>query len=172
MVLHVRNALFKSVFLKRLVTLCMSGLWHVNEIHFFSVFVWEYFFCFVFCVLIILFLKLRIICNGKIIRYRHVSYWPLFGLHDKMGQLPTNNNSRAANRYAGKQSERFHAIHLHIMAKQTWWQGDRCVSTYISFVQAQKGETYGLWDQKLPPGGRWQNGQCSHLKQTVFMKIR
>jgi hypothetical protein len=59
MVLHVRNAIFRSVRFNRLVTLCVSGLWYVNMMHFFL--------CvcvaalFVFCVLIILWM----ICNGK-----------------------------------------------------------------------------------------------------------
>jgi hypothetical protein len=35
MVSHVRNAMFRSVSLDRLATLCMSGLRHVNVIHFF-----------------------------------------------------------------------------------------------------------------------------------------
>jgi len=35
MALHVRNAMFNSVRLNRLVTLCTSGLWYVKVIHFF-----------------------------------------------------------------------------------------------------------------------------------------
>ena len=34
MVLLFRNAMFKLVFLNRLVTLCISGIWYVNVIHF------------------------------------------------------------------------------------------------------------------------------------------
>jgi hypothetical protein len=35
MMLHVQNVTFRSVRLNSLVTLCMSGLWYVNVIHFF-----------------------------------------------------------------------------------------------------------------------------------------
>jgi hypothetical protein len=65
MVLDVRNAMFKSVRLNRLVTLCMSGLWYVNVIHLFLCVCVRV--VHVFCVLIILFLKLWMICNGKIL---------------------------------------------------------------------------------------------------------
>ena len=34
-VLYARNAMFKSVLLNKLVTLCMSGLKYVNVVHFF-----------------------------------------------------------------------------------------------------------------------------------------
>ena len=63
MVLHVRNVMFKSVRLNRLVTLRMSGIWYVNVIHFFLCVCVGVFY--VFCVLITLFLKLCMICNGK-----------------------------------------------------------------------------------------------------------
>jgi len=63
MVLHVLNVMFKSVRLNRLVTLGTSGLWYVNVIHFFlRVYVGV---VYAFCVLIILFLKLWMICNWK-----------------------------------------------------------------------------------------------------------
>ena len=51
------------VLLNRLITLCKSGLWYVNMIHFFLCVCMGV--LYVFCVLIILFLKLRIVCNGK-----------------------------------------------------------------------------------------------------------
>ena len=34
-VLHVLNAMFKSVFFNKLVTLCMNRLYYINVIHFF-----------------------------------------------------------------------------------------------------------------------------------------
>ena len=63
MVLNVRNAMFKSVRSNSLVTLCMSGLWYVNVIHFFLCVCEGVFY--VFCVIIILLLKSWMICNGK-----------------------------------------------------------------------------------------------------------
>jgi len=63
LVLHVRNAMFKSVRLNRMVILCMSGLLYVNVIHFFLCVCAGVFY--VFCVLIVLFLKLWMIWNGK-----------------------------------------------------------------------------------------------------------
>ena len=48
MVLHVRNAMFRSVPLNMLITWCLSGLWYVNVIISFFVLVWEYFLPLVF----------------------------------------------------------------------------------------------------------------------------
>ena len=45
MVLHVQNSAFKSLFLKRLVTLCMSGLWYINVILFLSLYLCGSIFC-------------------------------------------------------------------------------------------------------------------------------
>ena len=56
MVLHVRNAMFKSVRLNRLIIFCMSELWYVNVIHFFLCVCVGVFFA--FSVLNILFFKL------------------------------------------------------------------------------------------------------------------
>jgi hypothetical protein len=55
MVLHVWNAMFRSVRLNRLITLCVSGLWYINVIHFFLCVCVGFF---AFGVLIILFFKL------------------------------------------------------------------------------------------------------------------
>jgi hypothetical protein len=59
MVLHVPNAMFNSVRLKRLVTLCMSGR---KGDSFLSLCLCGSIFL---CVLTILFFKLWMICNGK-----------------------------------------------------------------------------------------------------------
>ena len=57
--------MFRSVRLNRSVTLCISGLRYVNMIHFFVCVCVGVFF--VFCVLIFLFSKFWMICNGKTI---------------------------------------------------------------------------------------------------------
>jgi hypothetical protein len=62
----------------------------------------------------------------------------------KWNSSPTNHTSPAANIYADTQSKRFHVIQLHIVVKQTWWQGDRDLIAYVSLVKAQKGQTYEL----------------------------
>jgi hypothetical protein len=59
----VHGAYCMLVCLNRLVTLCMSGLWYINVTHVFRcVFVKP---LSVFCVLVILFIKLWMIHNGK-----------------------------------------------------------------------------------------------------------
>ena len=62
MVLQFRNAKFSSVRLNRSVTLCVSGLIYLNVIYFFLCVCVGVFLSLCF---IILFFKLRKICNGK-----------------------------------------------------------------------------------------------------------